>query len=130
MERLNPNIELAPVFIDHKNFHVYVETINPDDGEITYTEWKRVDNLVQESQYDSTDFELRLDENKNYTLKFGDNIHGQRLNYGDKIHVIYLQSNTSDGAIDAGEISVDTLNLDITGFKSSTELLNMCYKRL
>ena len=81
MERLNPNIELAPVFIDHKNFHVYVETINPDDGEITYTEWKRVDNLVQESQYDSTDFELRLDENKNYTLR---HYKGYQMNFSLK----------------------------------------------
>lgn len=57
---------------------------------------------------------MRLDENKNYTIKFGDDIHGHKLSYGDKVHVIYLQSNTSEGSIDAGEISVDTLNLDIT----------------
>jgi len=25
---LNPNIELAPVFLDHKNFHVFIESIN------------------------------------------------------------------------------------------------------
>ena len=47
--------------------------------------------------------------------------------FGDKVHVIYLQSNGEDGKIDSNEISVNSLELKIQGFNSSTDLINICF---
>jgi hypothetical protein len=102
-------------------------SINENTGNIEYTEWKQVDNLALNSTYNSQHYELRLDENKNYNITFGDNIHGAMLNKGDKIHVIYLQSNCEDGKIDSNQINENTLSLIIDGFFNSTELINMCF---
>lgn len=72
-------------------------------------------------------YELRLNENKEYTIKFGDNIHGKKLDAGSKIHVIYLQSNGEDGKLDSGELLKTSLNLDISGFETYTDFLNICF---
>jgi len=127
MAGLNPNNENNPIYIDHNNFHVYIETISETTGETSYKEWTRVNNLVLDATYNSEMYELRLDENKNYTIKFGDNIHGKQLNMGNNIHIIYLQSNGEEGKIDTNEISKNTLSLDIDGFTSTTELMDICF---
>ena len=124
---LNPNNENNPIYIDHNNFHVYIETINETTGDITYKEWKQTNNLVLDATYNSEMYELRLDENKNYTIKFGDNIHGKQLKLGENIHIIYLQSNGEDGKIDTNEISESTISLSIDGFSSTTELMDICF---
>ena len=127
MAGLNPNNENNPIYIDHNNFHIYIESINETTGEISYKEWTQVNNLVLDATYNSEMYELRLDENKNYTIKFGDNIHGKQLKMGDNIHIIYLQSNGEEGKIDTNEISKNTLSLSIDGFTSTTELMDICF---
>jgi hypothetical protein len=77
---LNPDNLLSTIYVDHNNFHVYVEHINESNGKSEYTEWSKVENLILESAYNDTHYEIRLDENKNYVLKFGDNVHGKMLN--------------------------------------------------
>lgn len=124
---VNPNNEESPIYIDHNNFHVYVEKIDESTGERIITEYTRVDNLILEAAYNDTVYELRLNENKEYTIKFGDNIHGKKLEAGSKIHVIYLQSNGEYGKIDAGEVLINSLTLNISGFESYTEFLNVCF---
>ena len=126
---LNPQNIQHPIYIDHNNFHVYIETIDETNGEIIYTEFNQVDSLVQDALYNDKSYELRLNENKDYTIKFGDNIHGYQLPMGTKIHVIYLESNGEDGKIDSGELQSTTLELNIEGFANSLELLNMCFGR-
>ena len=126
---LNPTNLQRPIFIDHNNFHVYIETIDENTGKIQYTEFKQVDSLVQDSTFNDKHYELRLNENKDYTIKFGDNIHGYQLPMGTKIHIIYLESNGEDGKIDVGELQSNTLELNIEGFANSTELLNICFGR-
>lgn len=69
MDGLNPETQI-PTFIDHNNFHIYIEHIDESTGEISYTEWKQVNNLVLDCTYNDQAYELRLDENKNYTIKF------------------------------------------------------------
>lgn len=127
MNGLNPNIESHPIYIDHNNFHVYIERINENTGEIKIKEWQQVNNLILDGTYNSEIYELRLDENKNYTIKFGDDIHGAKLKTGDKIHIIYLQSNGEDGKIDTNEVSESTITLDIDGFTGTTELMDVCF---
>ena len=67
---VTPNIEDNPVYIDHNNFHVYVEKIDEETGERKFTEYARVDNLILNAAYNDTVYELRLNENKEYTIKF------------------------------------------------------------
>lgn len=94
MVGLNPEVnELNKIFLDHNNFHVYVETMNETTGKVIYTEWKRVYNLVMDAAYNDEAYELRLNEDKDYTIKFGDNVHGVIPPKGSKVHVVYLQSN-------------------------------------
>jgi hypothetical protein len=64
---------------------------------------------------------------KHIQLNFGDNIHGKRLLEGDKIHIIYLQSNGEKGKIDANILNVDSITLNVPGFLNSTEFLDICF---
>ena len=69
-------------------------------GTSTVTEYKQVNNLILDSAFNDCAYELRLNEFKNYTLKFGDDIHGKRLEEGDLIYIIYLRSNCENGYLD------------------------------
>lgn len=41
-----------------------------------------------------------LNENKTFEIKFGNGISGRRLNKGDQVHVMYLDTNGPDGYVD------------------------------
>jgi hypothetical protein len=129
LDGLNPSNLSKPIYIDHNNFHVYIETNNDTTGELEYIEFQQVESLVQEATFNDKFYELRLNENKDYTIKFGDNIHGYQLSMGTRVHIIYLESNGEDGKIDVGELQSSTLELNIEGFANTTELLNMCFGR-
>ena len=65
-------------------------------------------------------FELRINENKNYVLKFGDGIHGSKLQQGDELYVVYLESNGPDGKIGINVLNEDsTINWGIIGLDIS-----------
>jgi hypothetical protein len=78
-----------------------------------YTQWKKTEyeiftnnnknDIVDFSNIydgDSEVYSLRLDENKNYILKFGDGIVGKKLSPGDVIYIFYLDTNGINGRID------------------------------
>ena len=79
--------------IDHNNIHVFVKG---DYGNGVWKEYKQVNSLYLQSKL-SESFELRLNENQRYTVKFGNNITGKGLNKGDIVVVYYLKSNGVDG---------------------------------
>ena len=124
---LTPDIVDNPVYIDHNNFHVYVEYLDSKDGTRKVDEYNQVDNLILDAAFDDKSFELRLNENKEYTIKFGDDVHGTKLKEGSKIHVVYLRSNGEDGKIDANELTVNGITLNIEGFSNSIEFLDICF---
>lgn len=119
--------EAKSIYVDHDCFHVYIETIDENTGAIKYQEWKKVDNLVLDSTFNDKTFELRFTEKKQYILTFGDDIHGKKLKNGDKIHIIYLQTNLQEGKIQNGQVSESSIEFKVTGFKNNTELLDMCF---
>lgn len=121
------SLNFDDIIVDHNHFHVYVESIDETNGKITYKEYNQVDNLVLDATYSDTVFELRLNEYKNYDIKFGDDIHGVKLKVTDKVHIIYLESNGEDGQIDSGEVIARKLELNIPGFSNSSEMINMCF---
>lgn len=125
---LGPNIpNVTPSYLDHNCFHVYVQSTNVDSSTSTYTEWTRVNSLVLEATYNSTSFQLRLNQDKLYVLKFGDNVHGRQLYAGDIIHIVYLLSNGQSGQIDAGQLDATTLKLRIDGFDSDLSMIDICF---
>jgi hypothetical protein len=61
-------------------------------------------------------FELRINENYNYSIKFGDGIHGSKLKENDEIYVVYLKSNGPEGKIGPGVINENSpINYGISG---------------
>ena len=53
-------------------------------------------------------FSIRLNENKQYEIKFGNDNNGQKLQVDDKVYVFYMDSNGFDG-----ELMVFKMNFSI-----------------
>ncbi|MBC8416803.1 hypothetical protein H8E06_00555 [bacterium] len=87
------------VTIDHSTISVYVKNVNTEKWE----QWYEADTLYNESS-NSPSFDLRLNENFQYELKFGNNVTGRKLNTGDTIAIYYI---SSDGT--AGKIGPNTI---------------------
>lgn len=54
-------------------------------------------------------YTTRLTQDKTYEIQFGNGIVGQKLNRGDIVYIVYLDTNGVDGDIDLGSIDFDTL---------------------
>lgn len=88
------------VLVDHFNIDIYVKTVADNKWE----QWNRVSTLYLENGY-SKAFEIRLNDQKRYEVKFGNDINGKKLRAGDSVVIYYLQSNGSSGEIAAGNLS-------------------------
>jgi hypothetical protein len=88
------------VYLDHNNIDVYVKPVNSD----TWSQWKRTENLFLNKSVDEA-FEVRYNPNKNYELKFGDNINGKQLNTGDQVLVYYLKIDPQASSIAANSLT-------------------------
>jgi hypothetical protein len=115
--------------VDNDNLHIYIEIID-ENGAQKYIEVKIVDNLIMDAGPNDLLCEARLNEDKEFVVKFGNGIHGKKLDAGTKVHAIYLESNGSGGVIDAGELSTDTITLGIRNCSSQNDLIEMCYDGL
>jgi len=96
--------------IDHFNIDVYVKSINTGK----WSKWSRSESLYLENAT-AQKFEVRLNGNKNYEIKFGDNINGLQLATGDIVAVYYLQSLGADGEVGTGVIDGQPAILYSTG---------------
>lgn len=88
------------VIVDHFNIDVYVRSINTN----LWTKWTRTESLYLENAT-AEKYEVRLNENKNYEIKFGDNINGLQLATGDIVAIYFLQSAGSDGEVGSGALN-------------------------
>ena len=119
---IDPNDEDNPVLIAHPLIDVYVYDKSSD----TYTPFQAVDDL---QIYDPLDevFSIRLNENYQYELTFGDDINGKKLTEGQVLYIVYLRSNGEDGKISAGDIDgTDTLEVSIAGLNAS-QIKDICF---
>jgi len=110
----NEIVHLLPgdnVIVDHFNINVYVKDINSG----TWSQWERVPALYLATSTEKK-FEVRLNENKHYEIKFGNNINGQKLNTDDIVAIYYLKSNGSQG-----EVGVNTLQTGKLTIFSTTQ---------
>jgi hypothetical protein len=106
------NFEMLPIVVDNivdKNdqrfiaadtISVYVKEIN--DG--LYHEYTLVDNLYLSDPVERV-YELRLNENGHYEVKFGNGKAGKRLNTGDIVQVYYILSDNLKGIISKNQIN-------------------------
>ena len=86
------------VIVDHFNVDVYVK-----DSTDTWKQWERTNTLYQASANDKK-FEIRLNENNHYEIKFGNNINGRQLGSGDSVAIYYLKSNGKAGEVGANAL--------------------------
>lgn len=91
MAGIGPNAD-KPSYVDNDTLEVFVETVS-SSGEKTYEKAKIVDSLILEAASDVLACEKRLNDQKEFEVKFGDGIHGRCLEEGSIIHAIYLKSN-------------------------------------
>jgi hypothetical protein len=84
--------------IDHFNIVVYVKS--PATGS-KWQLWSPTQSLFLEKS-NALKYEIRLNENGRYEIKFGNNVTGQQLIEGAEIAVYYLQSNGTKGEIGPG----------------------------
>jgi hypothetical protein len=98
------------VIVDHFNIDVYVKSIATGK----WVKWSRTESLYLENAT-STKYEIRLNSNKNYEIKFGDSINGIQLAVGDIVAVYYLQSIGTDGQVGAGSLDGQPAVIYTTG---------------
>lgn len=125
MQNVSPN-EDVPVSLDLAGLTIIYEKTN-NDGIKSFKQIDIVDSLVLDASGSDLACEVRLNENKELTIKFGDNIHGKTLDNGGNLHVIYLKSNKDEGIVDSGEAESSELSLEIENISSVSDLINICY---
>jgi hypothetical protein len=100
--------------IDSNTINAYVKSGG------AWVEWNQVENLYF-SDFDETDFSVRLNEDSNYEISFGDDINGKSLKAGDIVSIFYLNSQG-----EVGEVAQDFLSGRMTIFSTPkiNEILN------
>lgn len=80
--------------VDHYNINVYVKEAATD----RWNEYKSTPSLYLENGI-AKKYEIRLNSNKRYELRFGDDINGRKLQDGDIVAVYYLESSGENGVV-------------------------------
>ena len=132
-------------YVGHPYVDVYVKTTDTATGEIKYDFYEAVpdgnifSNNTSILKPDTQKFELRINENKYYTLKFGDGIHENGLlsNYTEyKDGKIGVGAVNEEGALIQGIAGAsDALfyafqNTDADGLITQTELNKLLFKNV
>ena len=130
-------------YVANNYIHVYV--VSPttgENGEVAIQQYNMTDGGLFKSRneyfsssidgkpdslpipriYSSNDFvfNLRLDETKTYTITFGNNMQGHRLEKGSTIYVFYLDSNGPGAGLGIGEVRGSLLQ-DFSSFRTSQD---------
>lgn len=102
------SITLLPgddIIIDNFNIYVFVK---PKATQV-WEEWSRTSSLFLEGA-DSKSYEVRLNENKRYEVKFGDSNTGKKLESGDIVAIYYLKSDGIEGLVGPNALDGNELN--------------------
>lgn len=104
--------------VDHFNIDVYVKSRLTN----TWSVYTKTPNLFLENGI-AKKYEIRLNANKFYEIKFGNNINGQKLEPGDQVAVYYLASNGAQGVVGSNAITPKTRLLSYNTIQFN-EILN------
>ena len=90
------------ITIDHFNIDVYVK----DNTATTpkWAKWESTQSLFLEKS-NALKYEIRLNEDGRYEIKFGNNVSGKQLNTNDEVAIYYITSNGT-----TGQVGPNTLN--------------------
>jgi hypothetical protein len=134
MVSITLDVEDAPRYVSHPNIDVYIKRANSTIGGFDYIPYSPIaqGTLFGEQTiiYGPTDnvFELRLDENKQYNITFGDGVHGSRLVTGDEIYIIYLEGNGSEADLATSYLGeANVVSVGVAGMSDAlfAEILGM-----
>jgi len=95
------NNQQQNLLIDHFNIDVYVKEIEPNSK---WQKWEPTQSLFLERP-NALKYEIRLNEDGRYEIKFGNNVNGKQLNSNDQVAIYFLISNG-----EAGQIGNNTIN--------------------
>lgn len=104
---------------------VYVQHFDSINNTSTWTQWEKSEfeiftdnstNILNFAKiYDKNKkiYSVRLNEDKQYEIKFGDGTIGSKLQKNDLIYIFYLDTNGYDGKLDIDDIDITDLKLKI-----------------
>jgi len=128
----------AESYVSFPHIHVYVKRFSYS-GTYSWIQYApAIDGLFIDTEkagtsiYGPTDavFELRLNEDKVYEIKFGDGINGAALRQSDELYIFYLDSNGPDGELEANDISNATLKHDPTALGIDSVLYDSIFSSI
>ena len=108
--------EVNAKFISEGSISVYVR----EAADSKYYEYTETNSLYL-SRNNERVYDLRLNENGNYEVKFGNDVFGRNLVQGDEVIIYYLMSDNVAGAISPNAISTNGI------FIYNTPLFNDIY---
>jgi hypothetical protein len=84
------------ILIDHFNIDIYVRENSVENPK--WEKWISTQSLFLERS-NSKVYEIRLNENERYEIRFGNNVSGKQLKEGDEVAIYYIKSDGSRGEI-------------------------------
>lgn len=112
-------LDVKDQMVDHFNIDVYVKSKLSNRWE----QFTKTVNLFLENGK-SKKYEIRLNPNKRYEIKFGNDINGSKLQPGDLVAIYYLNSSGEQGVVGAGAFDEDTTRLIRFNTIQYNEILN------
>jgi len=91
-------------YISHGTITIYVKEL--ESG--VWKKYSEVDNMFLAEQ-NSRIYDLRLNENGHYEVKFGNNVFGKKLTRGDEVAAYYILSDGESGIISPNSIDGNKL---------------------
>jgi hypothetical protein len=107
--------------VDHFNIDVYVREAENDQ----WVQYSKTTNLYLEDNV-AKKFEIRLNGNKRYEIKFGNDINGRKLRPGEQIAIYYLQSLGNRGVV--GTDALKTSSFVLYNSARYNDILNSVLK--
>lgn len=99
-------LDVRNEIVDHFNVNVYVKSFSTG----TWKQYTKTANLYLEDGF-AEKYEIRLNSNNRYEIKFGNNVNGKQLQSGDQVAIYYLVSRGAAGEIGPGTINNSALVL-------------------
>jgi hypothetical protein len=93
-------LDINNILVDHFNIDVYVKSSQTN----TWSQYTKTPNLFLENG-NQEKYEIRLNSNNRYEIKFGNDINGKKLQSGDIVAIYYLTSNGIQGEV--GPLALD-----------------------
>lgn len=96
-------LNVANELVDHFNIDVYVKPKLTN----TWEQYTKTTSLYLENNL-AKKYEIRLNGNLRYEIKFGNDINGRKLQEGDEVQIYYLKSSGNQGVVGSLALNSNT----------------------